>query len=63
MNSLARTSSAVNEGKTIVGVYARGANECDVSEALEKYANDVWGWQSEGIVNQTGRGKQGLLDG
>jgi len=37
--------------KRIVGVYARGANECDVPEALEKYADDVRGWQSDGIVD------------
>jgi hypothetical protein len=42
---------AEKEGKTIVGVYARGANECDVPEALEKYANDVRGWHSDGIVD------------
>ena len=38
-------------GKRIVGVYAHGANECDVPEALEKYADDVRGWQSEGIID------------
>lgn len=38
-------------GKRIVGVYAHGANECDAPEALEKYADDVRGWQSDGIVD------------
>ena len=38
-------------GKRIVGVYASGANECDVPEALEKYADDVRGWNSEGVVD------------
>ena len=38
-------------GKRIVGIYAHGANECDVPEALEKYADDVRGWQSDGIVD------------
>ena len=42
---------AAKEGKRIVGVYARGANDCDVPEALEKYADDVRGWQSDGIVD------------
>jgi len=42
---------AAKEGKRIIGVYAHGANECDVPEALEKYADDVRGWQSEGIVD------------
>jgi hypothetical protein len=41
---------AEKQGKRIVGVYAHGASECDVPEALEKYADDVRGWQSAGIV-------------
>jgi hypothetical protein len=41
---------AEKQGKRIVGVYAHGANECDVPEALEKYADDVRGWNSEGVV-------------
>ncbi len=42
---------AEKAGKRIVGVYAQGANECDIPEALEKYADDVRGWQSEGIID------------
>ena len=42
---------AAKEGKRIVGVYAHGANECDIPEALEKYADDVRGWNSEGVVD------------
>jgi hypothetical protein len=42
---------AAKLGRRIVGVYARGANECDVPAALEEYADDVRGWQSEGIVD------------
>jgi hypothetical protein len=38
-------------GKRIVGVYAHGASECDIPEALEKYADDVRGWQSEGVID------------
>lgn len=38
-------------GKRVVGIYARGANDCDIPEALEKYADDVRGWQSDGIVD------------
>ena len=38
-------------GKRVVGVYAHGANDCDIPEALEKYADDVRGWQSDGIVD------------
>jgi hypothetical protein len=38
-------------GKRIVGIYAHGSNECDIPEALEKYADDIRGWQSDGIVD------------
>jgi|SRR5580698_2552948 hypothetical protein len=38
-------------GKRIVGVYAHGANECDMPEALEKYADDVEGWHSPSIID------------
>jgi MTH538 TIR-like domain (DUF1863) len=41
---------AAKVGKRIVGVYAHGANECDMPEALEKYADDVRGWNSDGVV-------------
>ena len=37
-------------GKRVVGVYAHGANDCDIPQALEKYADDVRGWQSDGII-------------
>jgi MTH538 TIR-like domain (DUF1863) len=42
---------AAKQGKRIVGVYAYGAGDCDVPEALEKYADDVRGWQSDGIID------------
>ena len=42
---------AAKEGKRIVGVFAHGENECDIPEALEKYADSICGWQSEGIVD------------
>lgn len=41
---------AAKEGKRIIGVYAHGANECDIPEALEKYADDVRAWNSDGVV-------------
>jgi hypothetical protein len=37
-------------GKHIVGVYAHGANECDIPEALEKYADAMCGWNGDGVV-------------
>jgi hypothetical protein len=53
---------AEKEGKRIVGIYARGANECDGPEALEKYADDVRGWQSAGIVDAiTGKSNEWRL--
>ncbi len=36
-------------GKRIVGVWAQGAAECDVPEALERYADAVVGWQADRI--------------
>jgi hypothetical protein len=42
---------AAKKGKRIVGVYAHGANECDIPEALDKYADDIRGWQSDGIID------------
>jgi hypothetical protein len=41
---------AAKAGRRIVGIYARGFNDCEVPEALDKYADDVRGWQSDGIV-------------
>ncbi len=38
-------------GNRIVGVYAHGANDCDIPEALEKYENDVRGWKSQGLID------------
>jgi hypothetical protein len=45
---------AEKQGKRIVGVYAQGSNDCDVPEALEKYADDVRGWQSDGMLGDWG---------
>jgi hypothetical protein len=42
---------AAKNCKRIVGVYAHGAADCDIPEALEKYADDVRGWQSAGIID------------
>jgi hypothetical protein len=41
---------AEKQGKRIVGVYAHGAGECDLPEALEKYADAMCGWNAEGLV-------------
>lgn len=41
---------AENQVKRIGGVYAHGANECDIPEALEKYADAMCGWNGEGVV-------------
>lgn len=38
-------------GKRIVGVWERGANECEIPEALEKYADAMVGWHGESIVD------------
>jgi len=38
-------------GKRIVGVWAYGANECDVPDALKNYADAVVGWRGERIMD------------
>lgn len=50
---------AEKQGKRIVGVYAHGAGECDLPEALEKYADAMCGWNAEGLVDAiTGRNNE-----
>jgi hypothetical protein len=41
---------AEKQGKRIVGVYAHDANECDIPDALEKYADAMCGWNGAGVV-------------
>jgi hypothetical protein len=36
-------------GKRIVGVWDHGAAQCDVPEALDKYADAIVGWQGDRI--------------
>jgi hypothetical protein len=36
-------------GKRIVGVWEHGAGECDVPDALDRYADAVVGWRAERI--------------
>lgn len=38
-------------GKRIVGVYAHGDADCELPEALDKYADAICGWQAEGVVD------------
>ena len=38
-------------GKRVVGVWAHGAAECDVPEALDKYADAVVGWNGDRIID------------
>lgn len=42
---------ATKLNKRIVGVWARGENECDLPAALEQYADAVVGWHGESIVD------------
>ena len=35
----------------IVGVWAQGAKDCDVPEALEMYADAVVGWQADSVMD------------
>lgn len=42
---------AHKKGKQIVGVWAYGERECEVPEALDKYADAVVGWQGNKIID------------
>ena len=42
---------AHKQGKRIVGVWQRGARNCELPAALEKYAHAVVGWNGESIVD------------
>lgn len=37
--------------KTIVGVWERGANGCEVPEALDEYGHAIVGWNAEKIID------------
>lgn len=37
-------------GKRIVGVWAHGAGDCDIPEALDQYGDALVGWHGEDIV-------------
>lgn len=41
---------AQQQGKRIVGVWARGDRDCDIPEALEDYSDALVGWNGENIV-------------
>jgi hypothetical protein len=40
---------AQRQGKRIVGIWAHGAADCDIPQALDKFADAVVGWQAERI--------------
>jgi hypothetical protein len=42
---------AVRHGKRIVGVWDRGAKDCDLPASLERYGDAVVGWQADGIID------------
>ena len=42
---------AHKQGKRIVGVWERGARDCELPEALERYADAVVGWNGESIID------------
>ena len=41
---------AAQQGKRIVGVWARGDRNCELPEALDDYADALAGWNGESIV-------------
>jgi hypothetical protein len=42
---------AEQKGKRIIGIWAHGHNECEVPEALEKYADAVVAWNANKIID------------
>ena len=42
---------AEKQGKRIVGVWERGAKDCELPEALDRHADAVVGWNGESIIN------------
>ncbi len=42
---------AHKQGKQIIGVWEQGAKECELPEALNKYADAVVGWNGESIID------------
>ena len=42
---------AHKQGKRIVGVWERGARDCELPEALDQYADAVVGWNGESIID------------
>ena len=42
---------AQKQGKRIIGVWERGAKDCELPEALDQYADAVVGWNGESIVD------------
>ena len=42
---------AHRQGKRIVGVWEWGARDCELPEALDRYADAVVGWNGESIVD------------
>lgn len=42
---------AHKQGKTIIGVWERGASGCEVPEALDHYADALVGWNAEKIID------------
>ena len=42
---------AHKQGKQIIGIWERGAKQCELPEALDKYADAIVGWNGESIID------------
>ena len=42
---------AHEQGKTIIGVWKRGSNGCEVPEALDEYGHALVGWNGDKIID------------
>lgn len=50
-------NAAHKKGKSIIGVYLRGAKDSDVPDSLNDYADAIVGWSNESIVGALSGGR------
>lgn len=53
---------AYKQGKTIIGVWERGARGCEIPEALDNYGHAIVGWNSNRIFDAINGDYEGFED-
>ena len=53
---------AHKQDKTIIGVWERGSNGCEVPEALDKYGHALVGWNGDKIIDAINGDYEGFED-